>query len=115
MVLFLVSLEDFFKAAQHSLEALPVNRGHSASVNGLDTGLSADVMEKSQLSEVVALLVLVDDSRELVIGFLLLCNQVALQHNIELVTTLALLDDILAVFKLFFLQDVIELLSEIKK
>jgi hypothetical protein len=113
MIPLFISFQDILKAAQHSLEALPVNRGHPAPVNGLDTGLSADVVEQSQLSEVVPLLVLVDDPWEFVVGFLLFGNQVTLQHDVKLVSAFTLLDDVLSPFELFFLQDVVKLLSEV--
>jgi hypothetical protein len=83
-------------------------------VHSLDAGLSANVMEQSQLSEIVALLVLVNHSWELIMGLFLLSNQIALQNNVKLVSAFALINDELAVFELFFLQYVIKLFPEIK-
>jgi hypothetical protein len=114
MISFFVSLQDLFKAAQHPLETLSVDRGYSASVYSLDAGLPANVVQQSQFSKVVTLFVLVNHSWELIMRLLFFSNQIALQNDIKLVSALALLDNVLAILKLFFFQNVIKLLPEIK-
>ena len=113
MVPFFVSLEDVFEAAEHSLEAVSVDGGDSDSIDCFHAGLPVDIMQKSELSEVVTLLVLIDNSRELVLGFLLFSNKVAFKDDVELVSAFALLDDVLSIFEFFFFQDVVKLLSKI--
>lgn len=44
MISLLISLQDIFKAAQHSLEALSVNRRDSASVDSLHTSLPVNIV-----------------------------------------------------------------------
>lgn len=113
-VLSFVSLDDLFKATQHSLEALSIDRSNSDSIDSLDTGLSVDIMDKGKLSEIVSFLVLVDDSWELIVGLLLFCDQVAFDDDVEFISTFSLLDDVLTLLKLLFLKDVIELFPDIK-
>lgn len=78
MVPFLVPLEDVLETSQHSLETVPVNRGHSDSVDRLYAGLSVDIVHQGKLPEVVALLVLENHPRELIMNLFLLSHEIPL-------------------------------------
>jgi hypothetical protein len=71
-------------------------------------------MEQSQFTEVVTLLVLVDNPWELVGSLFLLSDQITLKNDIELVSAFSLLNHILAILKLLLLEHIVELLPEIR-
>ena len=71
-------------------------------------------MKQGQFTEIVTLLVLVDNPWELVGSLFLLSDQITLKNDIELVSAFSLLNHILAILKLFLLEHIVELLPEIR-
>ena len=71
-------------------------------------------MKQGQFTEIVTLLVLVNNPWELVGSLFLLSDQITLKNDIELVSAFSLLNHILAILKLLLLEHIVELLPEIR-
>ena len=101
-----VSLQDLFDRAQKALEGVTLDGYDTAGGLGLDAGLSHCVLDQSDLSEVVAFLVLEHLLHWTGGGFLLLSDQLALSDDVETVSLVSLLDHIRASLELLLLEAV---------
>lgn len=72
-------------------------------------------MNKRKLSKVVAGFILVNNLREFVIDFFFLCHKISFNHNVELAAEIALLDYVLSSIVFLFLEDIVKLLSKLRK
>lgn len=104
-----VALQDLLDRAQQALEGVALDGNHAAVGLGLHAGLPHCVLHQSDLSEVVAFLVLEHLLHRSSGRFLLLSNQLPLSDDVETVALVALFDHVGASLELLLLEAVAEL------
>lgn len=109
-VLFHIPAQDSFQRSQKTLEGLPIYPNQSAWSGCLNTGLSDSVFHQSDLTEILACLV-IEHLLNWPVSLLFLSNALALSNDVESVSCLALLHYILVGLISFLLKGITDLIS----